>query len=184
MSEKTWQTLSEEVIYQNDWIKVEKHDTLNPNNEQTDYTVVRFKNIAVGCIPVDEDGNIYLVGQWRYPLNKYSWEIPEGGADPNKNLVKECARELKEETGITAKKFKPLLTIHTSNSVTDEVAHVFMCIDLKFGKQDLDDTEDIQVKKIPFEQALKMVIDEEITDAISVASILKLAVLTKTNPSL
>jgi 8-oxo-dGTP pyrophosphatase MutT (NUDIX family) len=177
---KKWIKHNESVLYENDWIELKQSDVTNPRGNLSKYTFVNFKNIAGACIPIDNAGNLYLVGQHRFPLDNYSWEIPTGGANPSKDILEECKRELKEETGIEADQWKELMTIQTSNSITNEIAKIYICIGLKFGTQELDDTEDIQVRRVSFKEALRMVMEGEIEDSITVAGILKLAVLTKT----
>ena len=168
------------TAFETDWFSVEQSDVTTPKDKKSTYTMVHFKNKAAACIPIDNHGNIYLVGQHRFPNDYYSWEIPAGGADPNKDILEECKRELKEETGIEADQWKELLETHTSNSVTDEVAKIYFCIGLKFGPSSPDDTEDLALRKLPFEEALKMVMGGEIKDSLTIMGILKLALMTDT----
>lgn len=174
--ENPWKTLSTQPVYNNAWIKVEEHQVINPGGSNGIYGKVSFKNQAVGIIPVDEDGNTWLVGQFRYTLNQWSWEIPMGGSPVKEDKVKTARRELEEETGLKAGEITQLLHLHPSNSITDEQGYVYLATDLSEGVQQLEDTEkDIQVKKLAFDDAVKMVQNGEITDAISVAGILYLA---------
>lgn len=171
-----WKTLSEKPIYENPWIKLEEHEVINPGGGKGIYGKVFFKNLALGIIPVDKDGNTWLVGQYRYTLDEYSWEIPMGGGPLEKDLLKSAQRELKEETGLTAAKWTNIMRIHTSNSVTDEVGFVFLAEELTAGKQELDESEaGLKVMKIHFSEALQMVMNGEITDSLSIAGILKVA---------
>ena len=171
-----WQTVTSREVYSNKWIGVEEHQVINPAGGKGVYGKVHFKNKAIGIVPLDEHGNTWLVGQYRYPLNAYSWEIPEGGSPLGTTILESAKRELKEETGITATTWTQLLRIHTSNSVTDEEAFVFLAEGLSLGENELEETEaDLVVKKLPFQDALKMVMDGTITDSMSVAGILKLA---------
>lgn len=171
-----WTTVSVQQIYENPWIALEEHQVINPAGGKGIYGKVHFKNKAVGVIPVDEHGNTWLVGQYRYTLNEYSWEIPEGGSPLESNPLESAKRELKEETGITANKWQQLIHMHTSNSVTDEEVFIFLAEELSFGKNELEETEaDLVVKKIPLKEALQMAMDGEITDSLSVAAILKVA---------
>jgi 8-oxo-dGTP pyrophosphatase MutT (NUDIX family) len=171
-----WKTLAKRDIYENNWIKLEEHDVINPAGGNNIYGKVHFKNIAIGIIPVDEEGNTWLVGQYRYTLNAYSWEIPEGGGPLGIPPLESAQRELREETGLIAKKWEHLLTLHNSNSVTDEVALIYLAEDLEQGEDDLEETEaDLVVKKLPLQEAIAMVMRGEITDSMSVAGLLKIA---------
>lgn len=171
-----WTTLTTREVYNNKWIHVTEHDVLNPAGGKGIYGKVHFKNKAIGIIPVDKDGNTWLVGQYRYTLNEYSWEIPEGGGAMDTEPLDAAKRELKEETGLTAKKWTLLMRIHTSNSVTDEEGFVFLAEDLIQGEDDREETEaDLVVKKLSLQEAVSMVMDGKITDSISVAGLLKVA---------
>ena len=169
-----WKTLEKKMIYENPWIIVKEHKVINPGGKQGIYGKVSFKNKAIGIIPLDNDLNTWLVGQYRYTLNEYSWEIPMGGGPLSEDNLTSAKRELKEETGITASNWTRLLRIHTSNSVTNEEGFVFLAEDLLLGEPDFEDTEQIIIKKIPFEKVYQMAINNEITDSISLAGIMKL----------
>ena len=172
--ENPWKTLSETKIYENPWIKLEEHQVINPGGGHGIYGVVHFKNKAIGIVPVDAEGNTWLVGQFRYTLNEYSWEIPMGGGPLEQDILISAKRELKEETGITANNWTNIGRIHTSNSATDEEGFIFLAQDLTFGKSELEESEsDLVVKKLPLAEAIQMVMDGVITDAISVAGLLK-----------
>jgi 8-oxo-dGTP pyrophosphatase MutT (NUDIX family) len=172
-----WKTLSGETVYESAWIEVHKHQTVNPAGNPAVYSVVSFKNLAIGVLPLSDDGYTWLVGQWRYPLNAYSWEIPEGGGPKGEEPVAAAKRELKEETGIIARELKELMRLHLSNSATDELAIVFLATGLTFEEAEPEETEDLQVKKVHISEAFDMVLNGAITDAISVAAILKLKYL-------
>jgi hypothetical protein len=117
----SWKTLSRQDIYENPWIKLEEHQVINPAGGRGIYGKVHFKNTAIGIVPLDERGNTWLVGQHRYTLNEWSWEIPEGGGPADKSILESAMRELKEETGLNAKKWTQILKTHLSNSVSDDV---------------------------------------------------------------
>lgn len=171
-----WTTITSREVYSNKWIRVTEHDVLNPAGGKGIYGKVHFKNKAIGIIPVDKDDNTWLVGQYRYTLNEYSWEIPEGGGAMDTEPLDAAKRELKEETGLTANKWTLLMRIHTSNSVTDEEGFVFLAEDLIQGEDDREETEaDLVVKKLSLKEAVSMVMDGKITDSISVAGLLKVA---------
>jgi 8-oxo-dGTP pyrophosphatase MutT (NUDIX family) len=168
-----WQTLSGDLKYDNRWISVTEYQVINPGGGRGIYGKVHFKNKAIGIIPLDHELNTWLVGQFRYALNEYSWEIPEGGG-PMNEIPLECAkRELKEEAGFTARRWSQILRLHTSNSVTDEEGYVFLAEDLTQGERELEETEaDLKIWKLPLKDAIQMVIDGRITDSMSVMGLL------------
>lgn len=170
-----WTKLGTKEVYDNAWIKVEHDDVLRPNGSKGIYGKVHFKNKAIGIIPLDKRMNTWLIGQFRYVLNEYSWEIPMGGGPIDSDILDSAKRELKEETGIMAQKWTKLLRIHTSNCVSDEEGFVFLAEDLSFGDTDFDETEDLQIKKIPFQEVIAMALDGRITDSISIIGILTMA---------
>jgi 8-oxo-dGTP pyrophosphatase MutT (NUDIX family) len=174
-----WKTLSKKLIYVNPWIRVEEHQIVNPKGGTGIYGQVHFKNKAVGIVPLDNNLYTWLIGQYRYTLNEYSWEIPMGGVPENENLLHGAVRELKEETGLSASKWTTVLRIHTSNSVTDEEGVVYMAEELTEGDTEFDDTEELQIMKLPFVEAVEKVMSGEITDAISIAGILKVEKILK-----
>lgn len=172
-----WTIKSSEKKYENPWISVTEHQVLNPNGGEGIYGQVDFKNIAIGIIPLDSDNNTWLVGQYRFPLNEYSWEIPEGGCPENEDWLLAAKRELKEETGIEAENFQNIAKVHTSNSVCNEVGYVFLAQNLTFGDAEPEETEELARKKVSLKTAVEMVMNNEITDSISVIGILKVAKL-------
>ncbi|WPP53616.1 NUDIX domain-containing protein [Catalinimonas niigatensis] len=173
--ENPWKQISSKEIYQNPWIEVYEDQVINPRGGQGIYGKVFFKNKAIGIIPIDSDGNTWLVGQYRYTLSEYSWEIPMGGGDRNCDPLDSAKRELKEETGLTAQSWTKIMRIHTSNSITNEEGFIYIAQDLEEGETEFDETEDLAIRKMPFSEAINMVMEGNITDAISVAGILKVA---------
>ncbi len=178
--ENPWQTLRSELKYENPWISVREDQVINPSGGAGIYGVVTFKNIAVGVIPIDDEGYTYLIGQYRYPLNEYSWEIPEGGCKVGTDPLEAAKRELREETGFTANKWEQIMRIHTSNSVCNEVGFVYIAQDLTAGETEWEDTEDLKIMRLPLSEAIQMAIDGKITDAISLAALLKVARMKQT----
>jgi len=168
-----WVTRSLDVVYDNPWIRVTHRSVTNPSGSEGIYGVVHFKNIAIGIVPLDQNGNTWLVGQYRYTLNRYSWEIPEGGCPQGTDPLDSAKRELEEETGLTAREWIPLMEMHTSNSVTDEYGVAFIARDLHEGVPMPEETEKLQLRKLPFQEAFQMVLSGEITDALSAMAIYK-----------
>lgn len=169
-----WQTHKSRKVYENPWISVREDRVTNPGGGQGIYGVVHFKNKAVGIIPLDEHLNTWIIGQYRYALEEYSWEIPMGGCPEDQSVLEAAKRELREEAGLRAEKWDEIMKLHTSNSVTDETAYVFIARELHFEATDFEETEDLLIRKVPFKELLKMSEDGKITDAISVAGILRL----------
>lgn len=172
-----WTILQRETRYENPWIKLDHFDVLNPSGGKGIYGKVHFKNVAVGVFPLDEELNTWLVGQYRFTLDQYSWEMPEGGGPHNEDPLVAAQRELEEETGMQAAKWSTLLTMHLSNSVSDEKAIVFLARELSMGKSHPEETEDLQVKKIPFEEVFQLVERGAITDAMTVAAVYKIKLM-------
>ncbi|HZY80783.1 MAG TPA: NUDIX hydrolase [Cyclobacteriaceae bacterium] len=171
-----WTTLSAREIYENRWIKVTEFQVINPAGGRGIYGKVHFKTRAVGIIPYDTDGNTWLVGQWRYTLNEWSWEIPEGGSNPEEEPLISAQRELREETGLAANRWTMIQRTHLSNSVSDEEGFLYLAEGLTEGKNELEETEaDMRVWKLPFREALQMVTDGKITDSLSVMGLLAVA---------
>lgn len=173
--ENPWKTLSTTVEFENPWFRVTTHDTVAPDGSRPKYGKISFKNKAVAILPLDGENHTWLVGQWRFPLGEYSWELPMGGSPVGTDLLASARRELKEETGLTARRYTEILRVHTSNSVTDEEGFVFLAEDLTAGRPEFDATERLEIRRLPFSEALAMVMEGRITDGISVAGILKLA---------
>ena len=168
-----WVQLTSNCVYENPWISVHHQTVTRPNGSDGIYGLVHFKGHAVGIVPIDEHGNTWLVRQSRYTLDQFTWEIPEGGAAAGEPTLECAKRELEEEVGLKAERWQELMRLHTSNSVTDERAVVYIAEGLSEGEQSLDPTEDIEVKKLPLKDAVEMVLNGDITDAISVAALLK-----------
>ena len=163
-----WVTKKTELKYDNPWISLSHNEVVNPSGNEGIYGVVHFKNLAIGIVPVDEQGFTWLVGQFRYTLGRYSWEIPEGGCPLGTEPLASAKRELKEETGLAASNWQQVLDLHMSNSVTDEAGMVFLAQGLSMGEASPEETEDLQVVKVSLKEALDMIHRGEITDALSI----------------
>lgn len=172
-----WTTLKSEKVYDSPWIGLTKHDVLNPNNNPGTYSVIHFKNIALGILPLDKDYNTWIVGQYRYPINQYSWEIPEGGGKRDVEPLESAKRELLEETGITAKKWTKIQEMYLSNSASDEFCILYIAQDLSFGEAQPEDNEQLELKKVHFDELYQMVEKGEITDSLTVCIVLKAKIM-------
>lgn len=172
-----WTTLKSEKIYDSPWIGLTKHDVLNPNGNPGTYSVVHFKNIALGVLPLDEQYNTWIVGQYRYPIEQYSWEIPEGGGNRDVEPLESAKRELLEETGITAKKWEKVQEMYLSNSASDEFCILYIAQDLSFGEAQPEDNERLEVRKLHFNELYQMVESGEVTDSLTVAIVLKAKIM-------
>jgi len=168
-----WQTADRRYVYENAWINVREDNVIRPDGAPGIYGVVEFKNKAIGVLPMDEEGCTYLVGQYRYTLDRYSWEIPEGGCPEGEEPLSAARRELVEETGLEASTWQLLGTAHLSNSVTNEEALYYLATDLTAHPPAPEGTEQLEVIRVPFGEALRMVLDGEITDSLSVIAILR-----------
>ncbi len=168
-----WKTLNGKLVYQNPWIAVYHDEVLTPNQTNGIYGTVHFKNLAIGILPIDSDGNTCLIGQYRYPLNAWSWEIPEGGGALNLDPLDSAIRELKEETGWEAQCWQPWFEMDLSNSVSDEKAIIFLASEITKGKAFPEESELLHQKVIPINEAINMVMSGEIRDSISVAALLR-----------
>lgn len=171
-----WQTLKKTVIYDNPWIRVEEHDVLNPAGNPGIYGSVHFKNQAVGVVPY-EDGKVWMVGQYRYVLDVYSWEIPEGGGPYGEDPLDTAKRELLEETGLVAARYEKLLELHLSNSVSDEWGIVYLATDLRQRTAQPEETEELHVRQMSLEVLFQEVEAGRITDSLTVAATYKLMLL-------
>jgi 8-oxo-dGTP pyrophosphatase MutT (NUDIX family) len=171
----SWKTLRSKVVFDNPWMTVLEDRVVNPSGGQNDYGHVRFKNRAVAIIPIDDANNTWLVGQDRYTLAEYSWELPMGGAPKSEDPLQAAKRELREETGIRAAQWTELMRLHISNSITDEEGLVFVAKELRHGETEFEETEKLEIRRLPLTEAIAMAVNGEITDAISVAALLRIS---------
>jgi 8-oxo-dGTP pyrophosphatase MutT (NUDIX family) len=168
-----WKTLTSKTAYQNEWLRVREDEVLRPDGKPGIYGVVEIRP-SVGVIALNERDEIALVGQWRYTLNRYTWEIVRGGsAEGETDLVAVARRELQEETGFDAANWEPLGSVDVCNGVTTDVQHLFVATALRFVGTHQDPVEEIATQWRPFDQAVQMALNGEITEVCSVAAILR-----------
>ena len=173
-----WLELDREAKYSNPWIELRHSNVAFPNGGKGIYGKVHFKNLAIGILAITAKDEIFLVGQERFPFDgAYSWEIIEGGGPLADDPLESAKRELKEETGLVAQNWTLIQEMHLSNSVSDEKSMVYLASDLEQFEAQPEESEKLQVKKIPFAEALQMVLKGDIKDSISVAAILRYELL-------
>ena len=170
-----WRRLTRRSVYENAWLELLHDEVLRPDGSPGIYGVVHLRNAAVGVVALDDDDRVLLVGQYRYTLDEYSWEIPEGGVDPAEGLLEGAQRELREETGFEAADWRMLFRFSMSNSVTDETGAIFLARGLASGEAAPEPSEDITVRWVAFAEAIAMIDRGEITDVMSLAGLLRVA---------
>ena len=172
-----WKTKNTITAYESPWIRVDHSEVINPGGVDGTYSTVHFKNLAIGIITLDDDMNTWIVGQYRYPLHTYTWEIPEGGGALKEPPLKSAKRELLEEVGLKAKRWDLIQEMVLSNSATDEVAYIYLARGLEQFDPEPEEDEEIEIKKLPFDEFYQMILDGEILDSLSVADGLKLKLM-------
>ena len=175
--ENPWQITAERTVYDNPWIGLTEYQVINPSGNPGIYGKVRFKNFAIGVVPLDSEMNTYIVGQYRFALGQYSWEIPEGGGAFDVDPLESAKRELLEETGLKASQWTEIQRMHLSNSVTDELSIIYLAQDLQQFEPEPEDTEQLIIKKLHFEEVYQMVCNGGITDSVTVAAVLKIRLM-------
>ncbi len=168
-----WRFHAERLVYDNPWISLREYDAEAPTGARTIYGVVGYKNFAIGILPLHEDGTVTLVGQHRFPLKDYSWEIPEGGAPLEEDILAGAKRELLEETGLKAAQWRQVLSYQLSNSVSDERGFGFIATGLTQSQAEPEATESLALARVPFMEALDQAVQGRILDMISVAMLLR-----------
>jgi 8-oxo-dGTP pyrophosphatase MutT (NUDIX family) len=166
-----WTRRSRRTVYKNDWLSLHHDEVTRPDGSAGIYGVVHFANMAVGVVPIDDQDRVALVGQHRYTLDAMSWEIPEGGSPVGEDPLDGARRELREETGLKAGEWQRIGGYHTSNSVSDEEAFLYVATDLTEGPADPEPSEELHVRWVDFSEALAMVAEGAITDALTVIAL-------------
>lgn len=169
-----WKRGQGRQIYDNPWITVTEFAATAPTGRPAMYGLVEFKNRALAVLPIHQDGTVELVGQNRLPFADYSWEIPMGGGPLDEDPLAGAQRELQEETGLVASEWREVLRLQISNSVTNELGVGYLALGLsQSAALKSDPTEDIVRMRVPFREALDRVLDGKITDALTVAMMLR-----------
>lgn len=176
-----WKTKNTKISYESPWIKVAHSEVITPGGSDGTYSTIHFKNLAIGIIPLDKEMNTWIVGQYRYPLRKYSWEIPEGGGKIGVDPIESAKRELLEEVGLKANEWQLIQKMELSNSASDEIALIYLAKDLEQHQPNPDDNEDLEIKKVSFDKFYEMILSGEITDSLSVAAGLKIKLMLLNN---
>jgi 8-oxo-dGTP pyrophosphatase MutT (NUDIX family) len=169
-----WRVTACTRFHDNPWFAADDYDAVAPTGASAKYYLLHFKNWAVGVIPLHTDGTISLVGQWRFPFAAYSWELPEGGQPRGEDPLHGAKRELREEAGLEAADWAPILEMQLSNASSDEVAFLYLATDLTPVPVEPDATEELAVARVPFREALKAATTGKIKDALTVAALLRL----------
>jgi 8-oxo-dGTP pyrophosphatase MutT (NUDIX family) len=168
-----WIVKSVSRPFENEWLALDRYQVIHPGGADGTYTVVRPRRLAVGVLPIEPDGSVHLVGQWRFPLGRYSWEMPEGGAEPGEDPLACAKRELEEETGLSAGRYERVLEMDLSNSLSDERGVVYLAFDLRHGQANPEATEVLRRRRAPFSEVLERVADGRIRDSLTVAAVLR-----------
>ena len=170
-TESPWRRRTRSLVYENPWVRVLHDEVDRPDGQPGIYGVIHFANHAVAIVPVDDRDRVVLVGQWRYTIDAYSWELPEGGVPPDETPLAGAQRELREETGLEARAWRDLGRVAISNSVTDELGTIYLATDLSQGDPAPDATEDLRLRWVAFDEALAMIDDGRITDLLTIAAL-------------
>jgi len=170
-TESPWRRRSRRLVYENAWVSVLHDEVDRPDGQPGIYGVIHFQNHAVAIVAIDDDDRVALVGQWRYTIDGYSWELPEGGVPADETPLAGAQRELREETGLEAGDWREVARIAVSNSVTDELGTIFLATALHQGPPSPDGTEELRVRWLDFKEALAMIDDGRITDLLTIAGL-------------
>jgi len=170
-----WTRRSREVAYDNPWITIWHDEVARPDGSPGIYGVVHFANLAVGAVVLDDEDRVLLVGQHRYTLDAYSWELPEGGVPDGEPAVDGARREVREETGVEADGWREIVRFHLSNSISDEAGVLFAARARTHGAPSPEPSEELEIRWLPFDEALAMTTDGRITDAMTIMGLQRVA---------
>jgi 8-oxo-dGTP pyrophosphatase MutT (NUDIX family) len=168
-----WRDHGGRTVFENNWVVVTEHGATAPTGAAATYGKVHFKNRAIAMLPLHDDGTVTLVGQHRFPLADYVWEIPEGGGPEGEEPLETARRELREEVGLEASDWREILRVQMSNSVTDELGVGFLAMNFTAVEQEPDETEVLAVERVPFREALDAALAGHVVDALTVAMLLR-----------
>jgi 8-oxo-dGTP pyrophosphatase MutT (NUDIX family) len=170
-----WKAGEERLAFESGWITVTEQVAIAPTGRPSPYGLVKFKNLAVAVLPIHEDGTIVLVGQHRFPLGDYTWELPEGGSPLGEDPLEGARRELAEETGLAAAEWREVMRTQLSNSVTDErmIGYLALGLSAAGSVHTADPTEAIVLARVPFREALDAAMAGHIQDMLTVAMLLR-----------
>jgi 8-oxo-dGTP pyrophosphatase MutT (NUDIX family) len=175
MRPNPWKTLSSRIAYENAWMRVREDAVIRPDGNPGIYGVVEIRP-SVGVVAIDGSGQIVLVGQWRYALGRHTWEIPRGGSmEGETDLLGVAQRELREEAGVEARTWRRLGAVDVNNGVTTDIEHLFLATEIECREADPDPEEEIEIRWVPLERAVELVLGGEITEVCTVAAILMVA---------
>lgn len=168
-----WKTLSSRTLHRSPWIDLLEDEVITPGGNKSRYAHVHFHNFGIAILPLAENGDTWIVGQYRYPIGCYSWELPEGGGPIDIEPLKSAQRELKEETGLKAARWELIQENYMSNSATDEYAYIYLARELTIGQPDPEEDEALDLRRIPFEELYRMVLDGRVHDSLTVMAVLR-----------
>jgi ADP-ribose pyrophosphatase len=171
LSETPWKTLATKAIYRNRWLALREDLVEMPDGRTTIYGVVSCGD-CVGILPFVDPDTVLLIRQYRYVAGRPTWEMPTGGVHAGESLEEAAQRELGEETGYRAERLTRVSTYHTSKSVMDETAHLYLAEGLTRLPLPPDDTEFIEVRPFPFQEALRLVLSGEVLDSMTIIAVL------------
>ncbi len=172
-----WRTNSSRIVYENQWVRVREDEVIRPDGCPGIYGVIEIRP-SVGVVAINERDEVVLVGQWRYSVNRYSWEVPRGGSHPGEvDMLSVAKRELAEEAGVRAEHWQTLGRVDNCNGVADDTQTLYLASGLSSTARNLDPEEEITVQWLPFDEALRMAMDGRITEVCSVAALFRVALL-------